>query len=115
MTQMINVPMQLQCDFAVTAPDNSMVGAGIRAGDIVYFSVCSHAENGQIVAVKIGDAVRLLRAACKGTMLVDCPLQGHCQVFRMEEHSDFEIIGRAVGVLHIFEQAKKGATAHEEK
>lgn len=40
--------------------DDSMECVGIRAGDIVAFTACDHAEDGQIVAVQTDSAVLLL-------------------------------------------------------
>lgn len=49
----------LNPDFCFIMDDNSMECAGIRAGDIVAFTACDHAENGQIVAVQTDSAVLL--------------------------------------------------------
>lgn len=42
----------LSPDVCFIMDDDSMEGAGILAGDIVAFTACDHAENGQIVAIQ---------------------------------------------------------------
>lgn len=86
----------LHPDFCFIMDDDSMECAGIRAGDIVAFTACDHAEDGQIVAVQTDSAVLLLRLICNG------------------ELPGAKIIGRAVEVRHIFEWAKKGTDNEEE-
>ena len=55
----------LHPDFCFIMDDDSMESAGIRAGDIVAFTACDHAEDGQIVAVQTDSAVLLLRRAAR--------------------------------------------------
>lgn len=47
----------LHPDFCFIMDDDSMESAGIRAGDIVAFTACDHAEDSQIVAVQTDSAV----------------------------------------------------------
>ena len=71
----------LNPDFCFIMDDNSMECAGIRAGGIVAFTACDHAENGQIVAVQTDSAVLLIRQICNApgrSMLfasTSCPAQ----------------------------------------
>lgn len=58
----------LHPDFCFIMDDDSMESAGIRAGDIVAFTACDHAEDGQIVAVQTDSAVLLLRLICNGEL-----------------------------------------------
>ena len=97
----------LNPDFCFIMDDNSMECAGIRAGDIVAFTACDHAENGQIVAVQTDSAVLLLRQICNGELLADAPRTRQEHVIRFDELPGAKIIGRAVEVRHIFEWAKK--------
>ena len=59
----------LHPDFCFIMDDDSMECAGIRAGDIVAFTACDHAEDSQIVAVQTDSAVLLLRQICNGELL----------------------------------------------
>ena len=87
----------------------SMAGAGIHDGDIVRFAACDHAENGAIVAVRVGDEVLLRRVVCAGTMLTDAPLQGKHSVAALDELPGAEIIGRVVETRHIYPPVCKEA------
>lgn len=49
----------LHPDFCFIMDDDSMECAGIRAGDIVAFTACDHAEDSQIVAVQTDSSVLL--------------------------------------------------------
>lgn len=104
----------LHPDFCYIMDDDSMEGAGIRAGDIVAFTACDHAENGQIVAVQTGTTVLLRRVVGDGQMLTSCATRGREEVLRLDELPGAKIIGRAVEVRHIFEWAKKGTDNEEE-
>lgn len=57
----VNAPDDIRCDFAFECRGDSMVGAGIHHGDVVYLHSQSEVENGDIVAVRIGDEVTLKR------------------------------------------------------
>lgn len=85
----------LNPDFCFIMDDNSMECAGIRAGDIVAFTACDHAENGQIVAVQTDSAVLLLRQICNGELLADAPRTRQEHVIRFDELPGAKIIGRA--------------------
>lgn len=82
----------LHPDFCFIMDDDSMECAGIRAGDIVAFTACDHAEDSQIVAVQTDSAVLLLRQICNGELLADAPAQpaGACyslrRAVRREDH-----------------------------
>lgn len=103
----------LHPDFCFIMDDNSMecagIRAGIRAGDIVAFTACDHAEDGQIVAVQTDSAVLLLRQICNGELLADAPRTRQEHVIRFDELPGAKIIGKAVEVRHIFKWAKEEA------
>lgn len=99
----------LNPDFCFIMDDDSMESAGIRAGDIVAFTACDHAENGQIVAVQTDSAVLLRRLVGDGQMLATCTTHGGEKVLRLDELPGAKIIGRAVEVRHIFKWAKEEA------
>lgn len=104
----------LHPDFCFIMDDDSMESTGIRAGDIVAFTACDHAENGQIVAVQTDTAVLLRRLVCDGQMLATCTTHGGEKVLRLDELPGAKIIGKAVEVRHIFEWVKKGTDNEEE-
>lgn len=103
-SQANQVPAYLHSDFCFIMDDDSMESACIRAGDIVAFAACSHAENGQIVAVSTGSAVLLRRVVCDGRMLTTCTTHGKEDVLCLDELPGAEVIGKAVEVRHIFTQ-----------
>lgn len=99
----------LNPDFCFIMDDDSMECAGIRAGDIVAFTACDHAEDSQIVAVQTDSAVLLLRLICNGELLADAPRTRQEHVIRFDELPGAKIIGKAVEVRHIFKWAKEEA------
>lgn len=52
---MVDLPHHIHADFALTCKGDSMVGAGIHDGDVVYIRLQEIVENGQIAAVRVGD------------------------------------------------------------
>ena len=61
-TDYVDLPGHIRADYALTCRGDSMVGAGIRDGDIVYIRQQEEVENGQIAAVVIdGDEATLKR------------------------------------------------------
>ena len=57
----IKVPSSFHADFGLYARGDSMIGAGIHDGDLVFFVQQPSVENGQIAAVFIDDEVTLKR------------------------------------------------------
>lgn len=105
----------LHPDYCFIMDDGSMEGTGIRAGDIVAFAACDHAENGQIVAVQTDTTVLLLRVILNGQMFATCPACGVTPcLYYLDELPGAKIIGRAVEVRHILEWTKKGPDNEEE-
>ena len=92
----------LHPDFCYVMDDDSMKCAGIRAGDIVAFTACDHAEDGQIVAVQTDSTVLLRRVIGDGQMLTSCTTRDRDDVLCLNELPSAQIIGRAVEVRHIF-------------
>lgn len=104
----------LHPDYCFIMDDDRMECAGIRTGDIVAFTACDHAEDGQIVAVQTDSTVLILRLICNGALLADSPRTRQEHVIRFDELPGAKIIGRAVEVRHVFEWAKKGTDNEEE-
>lgn len=55
------VPEYIDCDFALKCKGDSMVGARILDGDVVFIRAQPDVENGEVAAVLIGDEVTLKR------------------------------------------------------
>jgi repressor LexA len=56
-----DVYADLRCDFCLRAKGESMIGAGIKDGDIVFCRQCEMVDNGRIAAIGIGDEATLKR------------------------------------------------------
>ena len=57
----VDLPRHIRADFALTCRGDSMIGAGIEDGDIVYIKKQPNVEHGQIAAVLIEDEATLKR------------------------------------------------------
>ena len=100
--QAATVPAYLHLDYCFIMDDDSMVDAGIRAGDIVAFTACDHAEDGQIVAVQTDTTVLLLRVVLNGHALITCPACGVTPcLYYLDELPGAKIVGVAVEVRHL--------------
>ncbi len=90
-------------DFALETKGDSMVGAGIHGGDIVYFKEQDMVDNGQIAAVFVDGEVTLKRVYYyrEKNKLVLQPENPAYEplVYTNEELDDIRIIGRAVAHL----------------
>ena len=100
----VDVPEDVRCDFALKCHGDSMVGAGIHDGDVVYIHIQPEVENGEIAAVRIGDEATLKR----GYLHMDyVELRPENPAFesiirRKEDMNDVHIEGKAVGYTHWF-------------
>lgn len=96
----------LSPDVCFIMDDDSMEGAGILAGDIVAFTACDHAENGQIVAIQTDSTVLLFRAIKNGRFFITCPTGDAIPcLYSLSELPGAKIIGKAVEVLHVLNPA----------
>jgi repressor LexA len=100
----VDVPERLHCDFSLRCNGDSMIGAGISDGDIVYILSQPEVENGQIAAVRIGDEATLKRVYWDGSVLTLLPENRSFppMVFTGQELEQVHIEGRAVGFTHWF-------------
>lgn len=102
--QTASVLAYLTPDFCYVMDDDSMECAGIRAGDIVGFTACDHAENGQIVAIQTDSTVLLFRAIKNGCFFITCPTGDSIPcLYSLSELPSAKIIGKAVEVLHVLD------------
>ena len=92
-----------EADFALQAQGDSMTGAGIQSGDIVFFVAQETVDNGQIAAVFIGEEVTLKRVYYyreKNKLILQPENPAYEPlVYVGEELNSIRIIGRAVAHL----------------
>ena len=98
----VDVPEDVRCDFALKCHGDSMVGAGIHDGDVVYIHIQPDVENGEIAAVRIGDEATLKRVYYSGDTLTLMPANAAYAplVYTGETLNEVKIEGRAVGWTH---------------
>lgn len=92
-----------EADFALQAQGDSMTGAGIQSGDIVFFIAQETVDNGQIAAVFVDDEVTLKRVYYyreKNKLILQPENPAYEPlVYVGEELNSIRIIGRAVAHL----------------
>lgn len=95
----IDIPEHIHADFALRCKGNSMIGARIHDGDIVYIRQQPTVDNGQIAAVLIGEEATLKRVYLSPGTLVLQPENSAYQpmVYTGESLSEVRILGKAVG------------------
>ena len=100
----IDLPRHIHADYALTCRGDSMVGAGIQDGDVVYIREQPEVENGQIAAVMVdGEEATLKRFYFDGltVQLVAENPKFSPMVFTGEEiERRLTVIGRAVAYTH---------------
>ena len=98
----VDVRENVRCDFALKCHGDSMVGAGIHDGDVVYIHIQPEVENGEIAAVRIGDEATLKRVYYSGDTLTLMPANAAYAplVYTGETLNEVKIEGRAVGWTH---------------
>lgn len=89
----------MQCDFALRVRGDSMTGARIHDGDIVFIRRQDDVDDGQIAAVIIDDEATLKRVyhIKNGLQLLSENRSYPPMVFTFEDHGSIRILGRAVG------------------
>lgn len=94
----VNPLGHVHADFAVTADGDSMVGAYIRPGDIVFIRQQPIVENGEIAAVAIDDEVTLKRFRRLGDTVILSPENPNYDdiIVNLHEDSNVTILGKAV-------------------
>ena len=100
----VEVPADVPCDFALYCRGESMSGAGIHDGDIVYLCVQPEVENGQIAAVRIGEEATLKRVYLHRDFIELRPENPAFEsiIRRRDEMNEVHIEGRVVGYTHWF-------------
>ncbi len=89
----------MHCDFALRVKGDSMIGARIRDGDIVFIRAQEDVDDGQIAAVIVDDEATLKRVyhIKNGLQLLSENPNYPPMVFTLEEYASIRILGRAVG------------------
>ena len=98
----VNAPVDMRCDFALKCRGESMIGAGIHDGDVVYIRIQPEVENGEIAAVRIGEEATLKRVYLHRDYIELRPENPAFEsiIRRREEMNDVQIEGKAVGWMH---------------
>ena len=98
----VDVPEDVRCDFALKCKGDSMIGAGIHDGDVVYIHIQPEVENGEIAAVRIGEEATLKRVYLHPDYIELRPENPAFEsiIRRREEMNDVQIEGKAVGWWH---------------
>ena len=97
----VNLDKSVDADFALRCSGDSMIGARIHDGDIVFIHQQSDVENGEIAAVLIGDEATLKRVYKypEKNMLVLKAANPEFEdfIFTGAEVEEVGILGKAVG------------------
>lgn len=105
-TDYIDVPDDVPCDFCLICKGDSMIDANISDGDVVYIRTGIDIHNGDIAAVLIGDEATLKRVyldeARKSLTLVPANAQYAPVTYSNADLDGIRIEGKAVGFTHLF-------------
>ena len=96
--ELLRIPQHIDADFALRCKGDSMIGARIMDGDIVYIREQPEVENGQIAAVLIDGDATLKRVYYHPNMLILHPENPAYKelIYRDAELENVRILGRAV-------------------
>lgn len=95
-----DVPENIHCDFTLVCEGDSMVGARILDGDIVYIKQQSTIENGQIAAVLVDGCEKLLKRVyiSEDSIILQAENPNYSPIsFFKEDMNRVSIIGKAAG------------------
>lgn len=95
-----DVPDNIQCDFTLICEGDSMIGARIHDGDVVYIRQQPTVENGQIAAVLVDGEGKLLKRVYHDGDRLALAAENPAYpplIFVREEINTVRIIGKAVG------------------
>ena len=102
----VDLPGHIRADFALTCKGESMIGAGIRSGDIVYIRQQEEVENGQIAAVMVGEEEATLKRFYAQDGAVQLIAENPAiqpQVFIGRDREKIHIVGLAVAYTHVLD------------
>lgn len=95
----VSVPENVHADFALRCKGDSMIGARINDGDLVFIRQQPTVDDGQIAAVQIGDDATLKRVYHSGKTLV---LQAENPAYKpiiVDGDSTVRVLGLAVAFI----------------
>ena len=97
----VQCPEDVEADFCLRCKGDSMIGARIQDGDIVYIKQQQTVENGEIAAILIDDEATLKRVYKKGDSIILQPENPAYEplIFVHEEINTVRILGKAVCFL----------------
>lgn len=98
----VDLPRHIRADFALTCRGDSMTGADIHDGDVVYIRQQPTVRSGQIAAVLIDDEATLKRVYLQGETVVLQPENPEYppMIFSGSEAAALRILGLAVAFTH---------------
>lgn len=98
----VNAPVDMHCDFALKCQGESMIGAGIHDGDVVYIRIQPEVENGEIAAVRIDGEATLKRVYYNPGTLTLMPANPAYapMIYTGSQLEEVHIEGKAVGWTH---------------
>lgn len=108
-TDYVDVPEHILCDFALKCRGNSMIDLGVKDGDVVYIRSQPEVQNGQVAAVIVDgmEAEATLKKFYRydnQIVLVPANDEDKPFVYTGEEMARVHVQGLAVGFTHVFEQ-----------
>lgn len=95
----VDATVAIRADFVLIAKGDSMVGARINDGDIVFIRQQPEVENGEIAVVAIDDEATLKRFYRYSDNLIVLRAENPAykdMEFRPEDHKDIRVLGKAV-------------------
>lgn len=100
----IDLPHHIRADYALTCKGDSMIGAGVHDGDVVYIRKQAQVDNGQIAAVMVDcEDATLKRFYFDGKATVTLTAENPAvppMVFAGEDVERIRVIGLAVAFTH---------------
>lgn len=100
----IDLPHHIRADYALTCKGDSMIGAGVHDGDVVYIRKQAQVDNGQIAAVMVdSEDATLKRFYYDGKATVTLTAENPAvppMVFAGEDVERIRVIGLAVAFTH---------------
>lgn len=102
------VPENIHCNFTLKCKGDSMIGARINDGDIVYIRLQEDVENGEIAAVLIDEAAEISEATLKRVYKYPDHIELHAEnpkvqtmIYIKEDMNRVRIVGKAVGFTSV--------------
>ncbi len=92
----IDLETATRADFCLRVKGNSMIGAGIKNGDIVFIRLQDDVDDGEIAAVLIDDSATLKRVFKLGTLIQLRSENPDIKPIILNGDKDVKILGKAV-------------------